>query len=145
MGWVSQRIEDHQKISESLSPLWNTLRDSVGHAITEYKSRVSAIMDYSDCHARGWMCIRVQKAGSFIEIFLSSSDQKVKSALGLIDLNRNTETPGVRDICGYRLKEDRSALEFHAGANSITSDNVAQRALEEFLFQPFPTHIRPAL
>ena len=142
MGWVRQKIADRQTAIMSLTPLWNSLRDSIGDAITEFTGLVSQPgVDYMDCRARGPMCMRVQKPGKFIEVFLSQSDQKVKSSIGVINLGGETGTSDDHEICSYRLTEDRSALEFciSGEAHDLSADEVAQRALEQFLLEPFPT------
>jgi hypothetical protein len=83
MSWVRQEINDHQTAAMSVTPLWNSLRDSIGDAVTEFKMMVSQPgVDYTDCRARGPMCMRVQKPGAFIEIFLSPDDQTIKFLSG---------------------------------------------------------------
>jgi hypothetical protein len=132
MGWVRERIESEVTIAKSIMPLWNTLRDSIGTTVTEYNAlTIGSEVNRLDCQARAVPCIRVQKSGAFIEIFLSESDGKVKSAVGA--------TCADREICGYRVNGNRTGLEFFEGDNILSADDVAQRALEDFLFVPPPT------
>lgn len=144
MGWVQQKLKDHQITDESITPLWNSLRDSIGAALMEFKASVSQpSIDHGDCTARGTLCVRVWKPGTFIEIFLSTSDQTVKMASGGITVNSSTEEGAPRNIACYRLNKDRSGLEFCTAANSLASaEDVAKEVLESFLFDPFPVHVR---
>jgi len=139
MGWVRERINAQVTMAQSLVPLWNTLRDSVGNAITEYNALVSTpSVEHSDCRARGPLCLRVSKPGHFIEVFMSEFDQKIKLAQGTTGFSGEAESPGDREVCGYRLREDGTGLEF-CGSSGLSSDEVARLALEEFLFTPSPT------
>lgn len=147
MGWVAQKIEDYKITARSITPLWNSLRDSVGDAVIEFGQSFNMPgVDHSDCRARGRLCIRVQKPGHFIEIFLSESDQSIKLAPGIMDISGSNEDGTIREICRYRLKKDRSDLEFWMegkdGEFAVASaDDVAKQALEKFLFDPFPNHL----
>ena len=109
MGWVAQKISDHTKTAESLPRLWDSLRDSIGNAVEEFKALVSQPgVDRGDCRARGSMCIRVCKPGASIEIYLSPTDATVKLAPGTIAVAGATDSGDEKQICGYRLKQDRS-------------------------------------
>ena len=140
MGWVAQRIEDHKKTVEYLPRLWDSLRDSIGNAVEEFKALVAQPgVDRGDCRARGLMCIRVYKPGASLEIFLSPSDATVKLAPGTNTIT-GTDAGEEKMLCGYRLKGDRSGLEFHGtGGVSLTADDVSRLALATFLLDPFPS------
>jgi hypothetical protein len=144
MGWVQKKIREHQQTAESLVPLWNSLRDSVGDAVAEFKTLVSQPgVDHGDCRARGTLCVRVQKPGRFVEIFLSQSDQTIRIAGGSIDLAGSSDDGKDREICRYRLRESGSGLEFFRnGEGAMSADDVARAALETFLFDPFPANIK---
>jgi hypothetical protein len=150
MGWVEEKITNYNATAASLTPLWNGLRDSIGGAVTDFKALVSQPgISHSDCRARGKMCVRVQKPGRFIEVFLSEEDHSIRSAAGGTNLNGIAEDGTVLEVSRYRLTGDRSGLEFWmAGDNGVfavaSADDVAKKALEEFLFNPFPVaYIRP--
>jgi hypothetical protein len=147
MGWVEQKIADHLRTKESIVPLWNSLRDSIGEAVTDFQLAVHTPgVSHGDCRARGRLCIRVQKPGRFIEIFLPENDQTVQSAPGVTELNGPIEDGTIQEICRYRLNKDRSGLEFfiqndRGETEVLSADEVARRVLEPFLFVPFPTTI----
>ena len=144
MGWVEQKIADYKATAAALTPLWNSVRDSIGEAVTDFQYGIHMPgVGHTDCRARGKMCVRVQKPGRFIEIFLSDTDQSIKSASGGTDLTGSREDGTILDISRYRLKQDRSGLEFYIEGDGgkcvvLSADDVAKRALEKFLFDPFP-------
>jgi hypothetical protein len=147
MGWVAQKISDHKTTAESLPRLWDSLRDSIGNAVEEFKALISQPgVDRGDCRARGAMCIRVSKPGASIEIFLSPTDATVRLAPGTnTTIAEESESGAEKTLCGYRLKKDRSELEFcRCNGEALTADDVSILALDPFLLDPFPSaYIRP--
>ena len=150
MGWVRDKIADYKVTQKELPRLWNSLRDSIGQSIAEFSDSISRpSVSHADCAARAKPCVRISKPGQFIEIFLSSSDQSIKIASGTITTNSSPEDGTIREVCRYRLTPDRSSLEFAVtdnGTDWIAADanEVSRRALETFLFEPFPSgYIKP--
>ena len=146
MGWVEQEITDYTKTAECLPPLWDSLRDSIGRAVEDFKALVSQPgVGRADCHARGPKCVRVQKPGASLEIFLSPLDKQIKNAPGTLALDSTHDYPEETTICGYRLKVDRSGLEFCSlTGETLTADDVSKLALRRFLLDPFPAaYVRP--
>ena len=141
MGWVAQRIQDHKKTEEHLPRLWDSLRDSIGSAVEEFKALISQPgVDRGDCRARAAKCIRVWKPGASVEIFLSPTDATVRLAPGTTTIEESYDTGEEKILCGYRLKEDRSGLEFTSiEGQSLTADDVSRLALASFLLDPFPS------
>lgn len=83
MGWIKERAADHRATIAFITPLWNSLRDSIGAAVREFNETFNVPgVDRSDCEARAMPCVRVAKPGQFIEIFLSESGQSIKSVIG---------------------------------------------------------------
>jgi hypothetical protein len=136
MAWVSDKISENTVISTKIGALWNSLRDSIGDALTEFQLSVhNSGVSGKDCKARGRFCIRIEKNDSSIEVFLDLSHRLVKS--GSLDLEEKT-------LCGYRLDAARQGLEFFAiqdalSSSPLSAEEVSRIALEEFLFTPFPT------
>src|ERR1039457_5705937 len=128
MGWVAQKISDHKTTAESLPRLWDSLRDSIGNAVEEFKALISQPgVDRGDCRARGAKCIRVWKPGASIEIYLSPTDATVKLAPGTITIAESADSGDDKTLCGYRLKEDRSGLEFCSGTGDALTDRKSTR------------------
>jgi hypothetical protein len=151
MGWVREKIADYKATQQELPRLWNSLRDSIGQSIAEFSDSISRpSVSHADCSARARPCVRISKPGQFIEVFLSTSDQSVKIASGTITISSSMEDGTICEVCRYRLTPDRSKLEFivtdNNGTDWITADasEVSRRALEPFLFEPFPYgYIKP--
>jgi hypothetical protein len=118
----------------------NSLRDSIGSAVAEFDTSIDESgVSVSDCAARAKPCMRVQKPGRFIEIFLSPEDRTIRSA---VQENGGHSAEEVV-VCHYRLNSDMPKLEFFVGKEIgdprvVSADQVAQLALEQFLFTPFP-------
>ena len=134
MGWVAEKFKEHEDTKNHLDGLWNGLRDSCQIAVSEFVVKIDQLnVERRDCSARGKRCQRITKGTQFIEIFISESDQSVRSALG-------TDKEIV--LAYYRLKDGGKGLEFFeerdGGSVSITADVVCRKALEEFLFNPPP-------
>ena len=133
MGWVEHKIADLQATAKSVTPLWNSLRDSIGEAVTDFQYAIhESGVKHGDCKARGKMCVRVQKPDHFIEIFLSEPDQTIQSVI---------DDGEPQEIARYRLTENRSGLEFSIENIVVSADDIAKRALETFLFERFPLHL----
>ena len=59
---VEKKIEDHLVTAKAILPLWNSLRDAVGEAVTDFQSVVHGhSVSRADCTAHGPQCMRVQK------------------------------------------------------------------------------------
>lgn len=134
MGWVEDKIKDRRATEKFTTVLWNALRDSIGDAVTDFQVNVHLPeVSSKDCKARAPLCMRVEKGGSFIEIFLVKDDQSIQ---------KSGDGDGDSLIARYRLKADKSGLQFYReGEGSdviLTADMVARCALEDFLFTPFP-------
>lgn len=138
MAWVEDKIAEHKLISKSLQPLWNTLRDSIGEAVTEFQLNVhDSGVSCNGCKTRGRYCMRILRGEKSIEVFLDLSDRTVKLAI--------LDGDGV-PVSGYRPNGTGSALEFFSIAEnlppaSISAEEVSRAALEKFLFSPFPIAI----
>jgi hypothetical protein len=158
-GWVKKRFAELDLYRASgISVLWNTFRDAVGKAISEFNEAMSGTDDYvrsGDCTANGKYCLRAQrhhKQGDprSVELFLNEKSRTVDQRL----------EPGESGpICGYRASEDLSHLEFYSldeefkpvpglpeGASepsmTISAELVCEMALAEFLFNPEPRPFR---
>lgn len=83
MGWVAEKFKEHEDTKNHLDGLWNGLRDSCQIAVSEFVVKIDQLnVERRDCSARGKRCQRITKGTQFIEIFISESDQSVRSALG---------------------------------------------------------------
>jgi hypothetical protein len=143
MGWVENRFLDEEKYEETLSSLWNEFRDALGTAVKEFSRRVSgsnsAPLSRKDCTARGnQYCVRLQKShpDESLEVFIDENDKSLKTAL-------QSEPSVIKTVCNYRLKADRSGLEFAApnaenGFTSLGIEAACEMAIGSFLFSPFP-------
>jgi hypothetical protein len=88
-------------------------------------------------HGQGKYCTRIHKAidNSSIEVYLDESNRS---------LNVSPEGRAAREICRYRITEDRKGAEFfvhephESAARAISVDEACQRAIAEFIFTPFP-------
>jgi len=141
MGWVENTFADEVVYINSIAGLWNAMRDSVGVTVHEFTKRTSGSgipLTRKDCKARGQYCIRVEKGQqppSSVEVFLDEQDKTLKVSLP-------DEPERARLVCGYRLKADRSGLEFFdvvdGTASQLSTEAACEKALRDFLFMPFP-------
>jgi hypothetical protein len=135
MGWVADKINENTIINTKIVELWNALRDSIGGALLDFQLSVhDSGVTAKDCKSRGRFCFRVEKKGSFMEVFLDMPHHLVKSAT--LDSEEKT-------VCGYRLDATRQGLEFFSVQETqepfpLSAEIVSKLALEEFLFTPFP-------
>ena len=148
MGWVDDKFKERLAINSGTSMLWNALRDSIGFCAEEYNDRVKGTEDQlyrADCKASSPLCHRIEKRGATpqaIEIFIDAEEPLLKT------LSQPSGT--VKTICAYRVKSDKSGVEFFEskadGATEAIHPSVAcEMALSEFFFKPFPTQFTSRL
>jgi hypothetical protein len=134
MGWVEQKLIDYKVTKNHLVGLWNSVRDSAGSSANEFNARIhGSNVKTQVCATRGEKCIRVQKDGEFLEIFINEADQSVRYAAGSKD-----EVIAAH----YRLNSLRDGLEFFEskedGERLLNAEDICRKALEDFLFTPAP-------
>jgi hypothetical protein len=128
-------------MDREIGTLWKAVRDSIGQAAIEYNQRTNGTyftLYPSGCTSKSSLCMRIEMKGESarsIEVFIEDSEPILK-----VYMRRSKET---REICRYRLCEDRSRLEFYKegtdGIDTIlTPEHVCEMALSDFLFKPFP-------
>jgi len=139
MGWVKDRFSEHLAYDAEVPKLWNRMRDNIGQAVVEFNEQTAGTpntLDHTDCMAKGKYCTRIHKAidNSSIEVYLDESSRT---------LNCSREGRMLAEkICGYRITEDRKSAEFfeqgQSGTCTISVDEACQKAIAEFIFNPFP-------
>ncbi len=121
--------------------MWDRVRDSIGAAVFEFNERTKGTpntIDHTECMAKGQYCTRIHKAidNSSIEVYLDESDH----SLNVLQEGRMS----LGKICGYRITEDHKSAEFfmhephETASRAISVDDACQKAVEEFIFNPFP-------
>ena|ERR1051325_2235276 len=153
MGWTKQRLleEGLYQDSGTISDLWNTFRDAVGLAVSEFNDAVAeadrVIRD--DCTSLGPYCLRVRRkaSGKSWEFFLSLKNRTLEYSPG-------PEEPK-KSICGYRATQDLKRLEFYSLDEAfvlvpglaeddsepnmfLPAEKVCEMALGELFFDPLP-------
>jgi UPF0288 family protein (methanogenesis marker protein 3) len=138
MGWVKQRIADADAYKTLTLPLWNSLRDAVGAAVTEFNDHASIVPDdrlrRSDCQSQARYCIRVTRGNRSIELFLNESDRSVQIS----------ELPNpARTVAQFKLNRERDELDLSTSTvdgqwEEATADTVCEMALSDLLFTPPP-------
>lgn len=137
MGWVNERIKD--EVAYRLLPkFWNAMRDAVGTAAEEFRGHSlideSEALTWSDCRTKARCCVRVNRRGNSIEVYLDESDKTLKTFM-VSDATTTT-------VCEYRLGKSRADLELFIqdenGSRVLTEDQACEKALEGFLFNPLP-------
>jgi hypothetical protein len=131
MGWVGDKFQNDSDFKTFTPQLWNAVRDSIGVAVEEFNAHTSDAsfkhLEATDCTSMGTYCRRITRGASSIEVFL----------------NDRTRTLGVKmdaatrkEVCGYRIKEDRTGAEFFFKSTGDAMDvEIACRvALEVFIF-----------
>jgi hypothetical protein len=139
MGWVADKLRDDADYPRLISKLWIDMRDSIGQAVSEFNKTTSEISeDYlavKDCAAMGQYCRRVTKAfgALWVEVFLDEETRTLNTSQNVT-------------VCGYRVKQDRSAAEFFvedADGPAIAVEHACQLALKDFIFTPIRIRTLP--
>lgn len=143
MGWVEKTFLDEVAFRKVVPVLWNEVRDSIGTSREEFNKRMagSTTVTFSteDCKSLSAYCLRIRTvpfSTDCVELFLNDGTKTLMMKRGTVD-------DGLKRICGYRLKGDRSSAEFFVelpdgGTSPISVESACEMALHEFLFVPFP-------
>jgi hypothetical protein len=137
MGWVGNRIRETEELPKHLPSLWNSMRDSIGMAVSEFKQRYASDaaeehLSAVDCSAMGRFCRRVTKAfGSVaIEVFLEEKAGTLNTSAWM-GLPSST-------VCRYRLAAGKAEAEFFTdgadGPRTLHVEGACRMALESFIF-----------
>jgi len=133
MGWIKNKYLDDKTYLDGLVQLWDGVRDSIGLAVIEFNQYANGSVTHKDCTARSEYCVRIEKEGGSIEVFIDPMTRCVK---------KSTKPGEDAIICKYRPRQDHLGLEFSNDGDALGPEEVCKRALESFLF-PARTQANP--
>jgi hypothetical protein len=132
MGWVEDRFQNDSDFKKFVPQLWDAMRDSIGVAISEFNAHSEDAskkhLEAVDCLSMGHYCRRVTKGhGPSLEIFLQDKKRK---------LMVRQDGATFKEVCGYRIKRDRTGAEFfyEPSGTSVDIEVACRAALEIFIF-----------
>ena len=67
MSWVEDRFKEREAVNRGVTPLWHSVRDSIGQAGTDYNGRVRGTpfqIKSTDCTSRSSLCMWDRNAGT---------------------------------------------------------------------------------